>query len=99
MLDGALAHREARTPSIDLSGPRRPSIAVAPSGVPFLVIPGSGGVRKLRWAALGNPTGKEQGCVEDVASLWLALATVNGERQIIAAVAQALIDALAREWS
>ena len=40
---GALAHREARTPSIDLSGPRRPSIAVAPSGVPFLVIPGSGG--------------------------------------------------------
>jgi hypothetical protein len=40
---GELAHREARTPSIELAGAARPSIAVAPSGVPFLVIPGNGG--------------------------------------------------------
>lgn len=40
---GELAHFEARTPAIDPATANRPSIAVAPSGVPFLVVPGSNG--------------------------------------------------------
>jgi hypothetical protein len=40
---GELAQREARTPSIDQANQSRTSITIAPSGVPFLVVPGPSG--------------------------------------------------------